>query len=247
MDNYYNSPDLAAFLKRQGTNIAGTLQLNRKDGPSNIKNAKLKKGEIIVQQSDGVMVMKWKVKKEVSFISTFHDASMLTQQKHGIDKKKPDCFVEYNKAMGVVDLKLQELHGYLLESKKGSKWYMKLFRRLPNVTVHKALVVYNSQNNSTDHLTFRLQLITSLSERFGRTVHPRKQGRPSINPPPASLRERHFIEKIPPTGMKAKPQKRCAVCQKNGKRRDSTYWCPDCQTGLCTDTCFKVFHTMENF
>jgi hypothetical protein len=77
---------------------------------------------------------------------------------------------------------------------------MQLFGRLLNVTVHNALVVYSSQNNSTNHLTFRLQLITSLFERFGRTLHSRKQGRPSINPPPTSLTERHFIEKIPPTG-----------------------------------------------
>jgi hypothetical protein len=41
MDNY-NSPDLAAFLKRQGTNVTGTLWLNRKNVPSAIKNAKLK-------------------------------------------------------------------------------------------------------------------------------------------------------------------------------------------------------------
>jgi hypothetical protein len=40
-----------------------------------------------------------------------------------------------------------------------------------------------------------------------------------------------LIEKIPPTGKKAKPQKQCVVCQKHGKRRDTTYWCPDCQTG----------------
>jgi hypothetical protein len=104
IDNYYNSPDLAAFLKRQGTNVAGKLLLNRKNVPSTIKNAKLKKSEIIAQQSDGVMVMKWKDKKEVSFISTFHDAQMVTQQKHGTDIKKPACIVEYNKAIGGVVL-----------------------------------------------------------------------------------------------------------------------------------------------
>jgi hypothetical protein len=109
MDNYYNSPDLAAFLKRQGTNVAGTLRLSRKNMPSAIKNAVLKKGDIIVQHSDGVMVMKWKDKKEVSFISTFHDASMVTQQKRGIVIKKPACIVECSKAMGGVDLKDQKL------------------------------------------------------------------------------------------------------------------------------------------
>jgi hypothetical protein len=160
METYYNSPNRAAFLKRQGTNVAGTLRLNRKNVPSAIKNAKLKKGEIITQHSEDVIVMKWKDKEEVSFISRFHDALMVTKQKRGIDIKKPACIVEYNKAMGGVDLKDQTLQGYLLDRKKGSKWYMKLFQRLLNVTVHNALVIYNSQNNSTDHLTFRLQLIT---------------------------------------------------------------------------------------
>jgi hypothetical protein len=46
------------------------------------------------------MVMKWKDKKEVSFISTFHDTSMVTEQKRGINIKKPARIVEYNKATG---------------------------------------------------------------------------------------------------------------------------------------------------
>jgi hypothetical protein len=47
---------------------------------------------------------------------------MVTQQKRGIDIKKPACIVEYNKAVGSVNLKDQTLQGYILERKKGSKW-----------------------------------------------------------------------------------------------------------------------------
>jgi hypothetical protein len=43
-------------------------------------------------------------------------------------------------------------------------------------------------------------------------------GRPSINPPPQRLTERHFIEKIGATGRKAKLQKRCVVCQKKRQK-----------------------------
>ena len=88
MDNYYNSPDLAAFLKTQGINVAGTLRLSRKNVPTDVKKAKWKKGEVIASQLDGVMVMKWKGKKDVSMISTFPDASMVTQHKRGIEIKK---------------------------------------------------------------------------------------------------------------------------------------------------------------
>jgi arginase family enzyme len=44
MGSYYNSPDLAAFLKKHGTNVAGTLHLKRKNMPPTVKNSKLKRG-----------------------------------------------------------------------------------------------------------------------------------------------------------------------------------------------------------
>jgi hypothetical protein len=92
------------------------------------------------------MVIKWEDKKDVTVISTFHDATMRTVQHRGTEIKKPACVLEYNTAMGGADLKDQKLQPYLLERKKGSNWYIKLFRRLLNVNVHNALIVYNSQN-----------------------------------------------------------------------------------------------------
>ncbi|XP_069684332.1 uncharacterized protein [Periplaneta americana] len=76
---------------------------------------------------------------------------------------------------------------------------------------------------------------------------PQSAGRPSINPVPKRLLERHYIEKIPSRGKKSKPQKRCTVCSKHGKRKESIYWCPDCGVGLCFKLCFKEFHTKLDF
>jgi hypothetical protein len=126
--------------------MAGRLHLNKKNVPPTVKNSKLKKGEVILQHNSSIMVMKWKDKKDVTMISTFHDATMRTVQHRGAEIKKPACILEYNKAMGGVDLKDQKLQPYLLERKKGSKWYIKLFRQLLNVSVHNALIFYNSQN-----------------------------------------------------------------------------------------------------
>jgi hypothetical protein len=48
IDNFYNSPALARALKMTyKTDCVGTLKLNRKDVPPKVKNAKLKKGEIV--------------------------------------------------------------------------------------------------------------------------------------------------------------------------------------------------------
>ena len=44
--------------------------------------------------------------------------------------------------MGGVDLKDQLLHMYMVERKKMSKWYLKLFKRLLNATVLSSFVVY---------------------------------------------------------------------------------------------------------
>jgi predicted nucleic acid binding AN1-type Zn finger protein len=68
----------------------------------------------------------------------------------------------------------------------------------------------------------------------------------AINPPPGRLIGKHLIEKIPPNGKKAKPQRKCAICTIQRKRKETIYWCPDCQVGLCFDHCFKEFHTKVN-
>ena len=49
MDNFYNSPELAWQLKIQHfTDCVGTLKWNRKNVPKEVKDKKLKRGEIIV-------------------------------------------------------------------------------------------------------------------------------------------------------------------------------------------------------
>lgn len=143
MDNYYNSPDLCLILKRNKVNVAGTLRINRREVPEEIKQEKLKKGELVAYHSQGVMVLKWLDKKQVSFISSFHNASMQTIEKRGKEIKKPTCIREYNQFMGGVDLKDQKLQPYLIERKRCTKWYLKLFRRLLNRAIHNSLIIYN--------------------------------------------------------------------------------------------------------
>ena len=61
------------------------------------------------------------------------------------------------------------------------------------------------------------------------------------------LIERHFPERIPPTEKKARPTKRCVVCYKNNRRKETVFWCPECEAALCVEECFKAFHTKLNF
>lgn len=130
--------------------------------------------------------------------------------------------MEYNRFMGGVDLKDQKLQPYLVERKRCMKWYLKLFRRLLNTSVHNSYIIYNASNSvkALDHLSFRLQLIRELLDTHGKQTDVPRSGRPSKTPIPDRLTARHFIERIPPTEKKAKPTRRCVVCcKKTGKRK----------------------------
>ncbi|XP_046402046.1 piggyBac transposable element-derived protein 4-like [Ischnura elegans] len=247
MDNFYNSPYLASLLQKNGVNVAGTLRLSRKNVPLSVKAKTLKKGEVIAYESNGIMVMKWRDKRDVAMISSFHDDGMIERHIRGVNVSKPKCVHEYNLAMGGVDLKDQKLQPYLVERKRGLKWYIKFFKRLLNVSVHNAFVLFRARNTDADHLFFRISLVKALFSANRPQLGTPTLGRPSINPPPRRLVERHFIERIPATGKKAKPQRRCVVCTKHGKRKESIYWCSDCGVGLCFEGCFKTFHTVSDF
>jgi len=70
MDIFYNSPALAQRPKTLKTDCVGTPCLSRKDVPQTVKE--LKKGELVAQHLGPVSVLKWKNKKEVTMISTYH-------------------------------------------------------------------------------------------------------------------------------------------------------------------------------
>jgi hypothetical protein len=72
MDNFYNSPSLAQRLKSLKIDCVGIQGLSRKNVLQKVKDKKLKKGEIVAQNSGPVSVLKWKDKKEVTMISTYH-------------------------------------------------------------------------------------------------------------------------------------------------------------------------------
>lgn len=53
MDNYYNSLPLAAKLISKETYCTGTLRVDRKYLPDEVRNAKLKKGETVAKYGEG--------------------------------------------------------------------------------------------------------------------------------------------------------------------------------------------------
>ncbi|PNF29055.1 hypothetical protein B7P43_G13906 [Cryptotermes secundus] len=218
--------------KETVTDCVGTLRLNRKNIPTEVKTKKLKKGETICQHSGPVTVMKWCDKKLVTMISTYHDDSQTKVTVRGKEIEKPKTVVDYNHNMGGIDMKDQTLQMYLIERKRMRKWYHKLFRRLLNASVLNSLILFR-QNTKTniEHLSFRILLVEGLFAKYAtgetRVTQPGRHASDNTVP---RLTERHFLRRLTGTGKKARLQRRCVVC-----------------TGLCLDDCFEAYHTKLNF
>jgi hypothetical protein len=46
---------------------------------------------------------------------------------------------------------------------------------------------------------------------------------------------------------KARPAERGVACYKCNRRKETVFWCPECEGALCVEESFKVFQTKLNF
>ncbi|KAG5863278.1 hypothetical protein JTB14_015383 [Gonioctena quinquepunctata] len=163
MDNYYNSFDLAKNLSNQGTNCTGTLRLDRKNVPIDVKNAKLAKGNTIARYAEGIMIMKWRDKRDVSYKSTEFENNMIeieTRRKEKVNKPLP--IVQYNKYMSGIDRRNQMLSYYSAE-RKTIRWPKKLFMHFIEIMLLNAHHLFNKYSGSKMTLyEFRKNVIKSL-------------------------------------------------------------------------------------
>ena len=109
-DNFYSSPALFRALTEKGFGACGTARKDRKGIPKLVTTSKLAKGEVHSSCDDGVLSLKWKDKREVLMLSTFHDDTMIDKARRsraaqtGVETiQKPRVVEDYNKFMGGVD------------------------------------------------------------------------------------------------------------------------------------------------
>ena len=76
-DSFYNSFELTKHTINQKTYICGTLRTDQKSNPKDCTKAKLKQGDVISRSREGVVVAKWREKREVLMISILHSLQMI--------------------------------------------------------------------------------------------------------------------------------------------------------------------------
>lgn len=255
VDNYYNSPQLADTLVRNQTDIYGTLRINRKEVPEELKKEKLTKGKVVAFQRGKVMTLRWKDKKDVSMLSTIHNPAMQDVETRTGTVKKPTVVYDYNFTMGGVDKVDQQLVDYPITRKRGKKYYKKVFFHLMDIGVWNAFNLYNEAVSQAGqkpltHLKFCMQIIRDIITKYGSELHPtRSPGRPSTSAVSSRYTPGHFPMEIAQTEKKNNLTRKCVVCcQKRdhkGKpvRKESRYMCKLCHVCLCVVPCFEKYHT----
>ena len=227
-DNWYSSVGLAKKLLQRSTNLIGTLRKNRKGTPTEVKGRKLKRGEIYFRQNrSGILVLKWRDKRDLLMISTTHDASFGQNEKSQVVE-------DYNNVMGYVD-QSDQIAAYSPFVRKTTKWYIRIFFHIITQTaVVNAWVLYNLLNNKTKLNEFKMILIESLLQEKT----------------PVKNETKRLLEEV--DGPRNVFRKRCAGCYKknfdlhgrlyaSNRTRKVVTRCSSCYTYYCLN-CFQLSH-----
>lgn len=251
MDNWYNQLPLTRYLKLRATDLIGTLNRRRQHVPAVIKNAndQMLRGHHVSCHCGDLSLTVWKDVKLVTTISTYHDDQMVPGRRAGEDVQKPVSVSEYNKYMGGVDLKDQKLSMYLLERKRGLKWYIKVFRRLVNISILNSYIIYLKHPliSPLTHRQFRYKLAEELCVQFPRTEPARPVAQGSSILTRLDNAPDHYPAQTEPISGKPSQhvRRRCMRCSAQQKRTQVTTMCRKCEAPLCLGKCWIEFHTLQ--
>ncbi|XP_046663005.1 piggyBac transposable element-derived protein 4-like [Homalodisca vitripennis] len=243
MDNYYNSFDLSKELLDRKTYTTGTLRPKRKNTPSEVVETKLARVEVTCYYADGVAIGKWHDKRDARFISTEHvlDMEECKNKRGETTMKLTAIIVEYNKYMKGVDRQDQML-AYYPVTRKTTRWYKKLGILIIEMMVVNSYKMFKSHSGlqRLSLYDYRLCVVERLLPPD--YVSSNRGMRVDIQPTPGM----HFAFKMPAAPSGRTLRKKCCLCLRKGKRKDTVFYCTKCpgQPGLCLGAFFVQFHSV---
>ena len=252
-DNFYTSPALFKALKEKGFEACGTCKPTAAGLPkeANPKENKMKKGDPIRYfEKDGLILSAWHDNKQVTVLSTMHDATESQKQLRSRHDPtghrlvtKPVMVTDYNANMGGVD-KADQYYQYYKHPHRSGKWWKRILFHLLDVCITNAYVVYKEAHPDTkkDTLDFRLDIIDGLLKDW--PMNQSRRGRRSSRERPDRLTGQLHI----PGRAQGRPD--CVVCSDRSRdhgRRQTNTNCVQCDVALCAVPCFGVYHTQLNY
>jgi hypothetical protein len=167
MDNWYSSPLLYQYLLENNTGACGTVRNKRIGMPT--FPTKLASGQCVSATTKNMMTCKWKDKRDVHMLSTVHKPKMTVTNKTdrlGNNIKKPQCILDYNANMGLIDKSDMQM-SFNNTCRKSMKWYKKFFFHLLDLSVLNSGILYNSLKETKLKIPeYRLKLIQQLLQTY---------------------------------------------------------------------------------
>ena len=124
MDNFFSSPDLYDDLIQKKIYCCGTVRLNRRGMPKDLKHKtlRLKWGDIRVRTRGDLTAVVWRDKRDVGILTNIHDppSEGNFRDEHG-SAIKPAIVADYNRHMGYVDKGDRMANSYTA-SRRTWKW-----------------------------------------------------------------------------------------------------------------------------
>ena len=253
IDNWYTSEKLLNSLRDRYTVACGTAMGNRIKAPKSLKDQPLEIGEWAFWSNVNLLMVRYKDKKEIFFLSTIHDMQtewMPKRERDELAASKLKLVNNYNTNMGGVD-RNDALIGNCTCVRKSFKWTVKVAMHYVEEAVLNSFILYDKINlNKMRFMNFKLDVIEKIIIGVYRQNAPNILcTQPSDWHSMHTAIDRHFLELIPRSEKKEKPQKRCQICHEEERRKETRYQCKNCSThpGLCPASCFEKFHSEWKF
>ena len=254
MDNFYSSPELFRELQNKTIGACGTVRINRKHMPSQLKpeKLKLKRGDDpVFMRANNIVAMAWQDVKRVTCLTTVHTNNTCEKSIREKGKKegrmliKPVAIEEYNCRMAGVD-RLDQMLGTYAYGHKSTKWYQTIYHRVREIALVNGYILYKQSNNEQfmPAANFRKKVVDGLLSEYV-AVPTVQRGRPSAKQVPDRLTERHFPASY--EDKKYKPD--CIVCsnrQRKQRHQCNTY-CKQCGEPMHSIDCFERYHTLRDY
>lgn len=140
-DNFFTSYRLLKILEKNNIHAYGTVRSNRIGFPEQLlTNNSLARGESVTSIKGNITAIKWMDNKQVSFMSNYHDPSILekTSRKNKDGSKSiidcPSVVIDYNTKMMGVDLFDQLRERYAI-GRRSRKWWYRIFDYLVDMCI----------------------------------------------------------------------------------------------------------------
>ncbi|KAF5281757.1 hypothetical protein FQR65_LT14552 [Abscondita terminalis] len=216
-DNFYTNLPLAHELLKRNTHSLGTVRKNRKGLPKEVVSAKINKGDVVGKENEqGVVIAKWRDKREVLILSTHHTLEVVNTGRKNRKKEdicKPKFILDYNAGKAGIDLS-DQLSSYSSPVRKSIRWYHKLVTELLfGTSVVNAYIVFKLKNPNFTNVSitkFREMLVDSLllGNNDANNIEEEK-----LQPPKKQGKIKHKLqETMDKCGRNRKIRKRCYVC-----------------------------------